>query len=88
MVNRTDLCILAVLHEQKADRFMVAMSIDEIIEVGVDDVSRITVYSHIKHLVLKGLVAKGAKSDRANCFYITEKGKAILYAEGEVKMDD
>lgn len=88
MVNRTDLCILAVLHEQKADKFMVAMSIDEIIEAGIDDVSRITIYTHLKHLAIKGLVAKGAKSDRANCFYITEKGKAILYAEGEVESDD
>ena len=88
MMNRTDLIILATLLNQKADKFMVAMSIDELMESGVDEVSRMTVYTHLRHLCLKGAVAKGAKNDRADCYYITEVGKQILAAEGKVMEDD
>ena len=88
MMNRTDLIILATLLNQQADKFMVAMSIDEIMEAGIDEVSRMTVYTHLRHLVLKGAVAKGAKNDRADCFYITEVGKQIIEAEGKVSEND
>ena len=54
MMNRTDLIILATLLNQQADKFMVAMSIDELMEAGIDEVSRMTVYTHLRHLVLKG----------------------------------
>lgn len=82
MMNRTDLIILATLLEQQADRFMVAMSIDELAQVGVDEISRMTLYTHLRHLVIKGAVSKGAKNDRADCYYITEFGKQILESEG------
>ena len=88
MMNRMDLIILGVLHEQQADRFMVAMSIDELMEAGVEGVSRVTIYTHLRHLCLKGAVAKGAKNDRADCYYITEVGKQILAEEGKVMEDD
>lgn len=83
-MNRTDLWILAILLEQQADRFMIAMSIDEIIEAGGEDIVRITVYKHLKKLLDSGYVATGAKSDRASCFYITDKGKEILNMESKV----
>ena len=88
MLTRTDLWILAILQEQKADNFMVAISIDELMEVGVDGVSRMTIYTHLRHLVLKGAVAKGAKNDRADCYYITESGKQIFKEEGKVMKND
>ena len=87
-MNRMDLIILAVFHEQQADKFMVAMSIDELMEAGVNGSSRGTIYLHLRHLVIKGVVAKGAKNDRADCYYITDAGKQILKAEGVVIEDD
>ena len=84
-MNRTDLIILAVLHEQKAENFMVAMSIDELAQVGVDEISRMTLYTHLRKLLMKGAVSKGAKNDRADCYYITDYGKQILESEGKVK---
>lgn len=88
MMNRTDLIILATLFNQKADKFMVAMSIDELMESGVDEVSRMTVYTHLRHLFIKGAVAKGAKENRAECYYITEEGKRLLEEKGMVREDD
>ena len=88
MMNRMDLIILGVLHEQQADRFMVAMSIDELMESGVDEVSRMTVYTHLRHLFIKGAVAKGAKENRAECYYITEEGKRLLKEKGVVREYD
>ena len=87
-MNRTDLIILATLLNQQADKFMVAMSIDEIMEAGIDEVSRMTVYTHLRHLFIKGAVAKGAKENRAECYYITDMGKQILEVESKVMEDD
>ena len=87
-MNRMDLIILAVLQEQQADKFMVAMSIDELMEAGVSGSCRGTIYVHLRHLTLKGAVAKGAKNDRADCYYITDAGKQILKMEGMVMEDD
>lgn len=88
MMNRTDLIILATLLNQQADKFMVAMSIDELIEAGIDEVSRMTIYTHLRHLFIKGAVAKGAKENRAECYYITDVGKRILEVKGKVIEDD
>lgn len=88
MMNRTDLIILAVLLNQQADKYMVAMSIDELMESGVDEVSRITVYTHLRHLFIKGAVAKGAKENRAECYYITKEGKKLLEEKGMVRKND
>ena len=78
MVTRTDLWLLAILREQKADNFMVAISIDELMEVGADGIARITIYKHMKKLVKEGYVGAGAKADRASSFFITEKGKTLF----------
>ena len=88
MMNRTDLIILATLLNQQADKFMVAMSIDELIEAGIDEVSRMTAYTHLRHLIIKGAVAKGAKENRAECYYITDAGKRILEVESKGMEDD
>ena len=45
-------------------------------------------FCYLRHLVSKGAVAKGAKNDRADCFYITEVGKQIIEAEGKVSEND
>lgn len=47
MMNRTDLIILATLLNQQADKYMVAMSIDELMESGVDEVSRKIGRAHV-----------------------------------------
>lgn len=88
MLTRIDAWLLAILHEQKADSFIVAMSIDEIIEAGAEGTARITIYKHIRSLLKKGYVATGAKNNRASCFYITDKGKALLnIVEGSGESD-
>ena len=83
-MDRTDLWLLAILKEQVADDFMVAMTIDEIMETGVEGISRITVYKHMKKLLKYDYVKAGAKVERSGSFYITEKGLLVLDPEGEV----
>ena len=81
-MNRIDLCVLAVLFEQQADSFMVAMSIDEISAIGIEDIARITLYKHLKELVRNGYVGIGAKAERADSYFITKKGIELLNIEG------
>ena len=87
MLTRTDACLLAILYEQNADNFMVAMSIDEIMDAGEKEAARITVYKHMKSLLNEGYIEAGVKNNRASCFYITDKGKALLDMEGSGKVD-
>lgn len=82
-MTRTDLWLLATLLKEQADDYMLAMSIDEIIEAGAGDIARITVYKHLKKLLSSEYVAAGAKNNRASCYYITDKGKILLNKEGE-----
>ena len=86
-MSRIDLCILAILLEQKADSFMIAMSIDEIAEAGIEDVARITLYKHLKELVRNGYIGTGAKAERAGSYYITDKGMDILNLKGSNNHD-
>lgn len=81
-MNRIDLCVLAVLFEQQADSFIVAMSIDEISAIGIEDIARITLYKHLKELVHNGYVGIGAKAERADSYFITEKGVELLNIQG------
>lgn len=37
-----------------------------------------TLYKHIRILVSKGLVGQGAKAERANAYYLSEKGLELL----------
>lgn len=87
IMNRTDVWILAILLEQQADSFIVAMSVDELIEAGAEGVARITLYKHLKKLVQNGFVGAGAKADRASSYFITDKGKALLNIEGRDEID-
>ena len=81
-MNRIDLCVLAILFDQQADSFMVAMSIDEISGTGIEDIARITLYKHLKQLVRNGYVGIGAKAERADSYFITKKGIELLNIEG------
>lgn len=87
MLTRTDLWILAILREQEADNFMVAISIDELMEAGAGGIARITIYKHMKKLVKEGYVGAGAKADHASSFFITDKGKSALNIEGSDEND-
>ena len=87
MLTRTDLWLLAILREQQADNFMVAISVDELREAGADGIARITIYKHVKKLVKEGYVGAGAKADRASSFFITNKGKSVLNIEGSDEID-
>ena len=46
-MDRLELWILSVLHLNEADKFRVAMSISEILEMD-NDTTRISVYKHLK----------------------------------------
>lgn len=83
-MNRTDLWLLAILQAQMADDYLVAMTIDEIMEAGGEGLARITVYKHMKKLLKYDYVKSGAKADRSESFYITEKGLLVLNPESEV----
>ncbi len=76
-MDRLDLWILAVLHNQQADSYQVAMSISEIMN-DTDDISRIAVYKHLKKLLKSDLIAIGPKDSRADCYFITKKGREEL----------
>lgn len=83
-MDRLDLWILSVLHVNDADKFRVAMSISEILEMD-NDTTRISVYKHLKVLLRNGYVAEGPKDNKSHCFYITPKGKACLLENDDTK---
>ena len=85
-MDRLDLWLLTVLHINEADKFRVAMSISEILEID-NDTTRISVYKHLKLLLKNGCVAEGPKDNKAHCFYITEKGKKCLLEDKSIKED-
>lgn len=80
-MDRLDLWILSVLQYRDADNYLVAMSINEILEED-NDTTRISLYKHLKRLTKKKYVALGPKDNKADSYYITKKGKEALFSIG------
>lgn len=81
-MDRLDLWILTILQMKDADSYLIAMSINEIL-LEDNDTTRISLYKHLKKLVRKGYVSVGPKDNKAECYYITEKGKEALIKAGK-----
>lgn len=74
---RTQFVIMKILQKSKAFNYMTATTIKEIAEIeGRNKVN--TLYKHIRGLENNGLVKQGAKSERANAYYLSEKGLKLL----------
>ena len=80
-MDRLDLWILSVLQYRDADNYLVAMSINEILEED-NDTTRISLYKHLKGLAKGKYVALGPKDNKADSYYITEMGKEALLCMG------
>lgn len=85
-MDRLDLWILSVLQYREADNYLVAMSINEILEED-NDTTRISLYKHLKGLVKKNYVTTGPKDNKADSYFITEKGKEALFSIGRTEGD-
>lgn len=83
-MDRLDLWLLSVLYFHGTDSYLVAMSINEILQED-HDTTRISVYKHLKRLVRKHYVATGPKDNKAESYYITERGKEALISLGKVE---
>ena len=86
-MDRLDLWILSVLQLKGADNYLVAMSINEILQED-NDTTRISLYKHLKRLVKKNYVSTGPKDNKANSYYITEKGIEALFSIGKQEEKD
>ena len=80
-MDRLDIWILSVLEYNGADNYLVAMSISEIFQEEYDT-TRISLYKHLKKLVKHKYVANGPRDNKADSYYITEKGKERLFDIG------
>lgn len=76
-MDRLDIWILSVLEYNGADNYLVAMSISEILQEE-HDTTRISLYKHLKKLMKNKYVEIGPKDNKANSYYITEKGQEAL----------
>lgn len=85
-MDRLDLWILSVLQLRAADNYMFSMSISEILQEE-NDTTRISLYKHLKKLVKKKYVSLGPKDNKAESYFITEKGKEKLFSVGRQEVD-
>ena len=85
-MDRLDLWILSVLQLRSADSYMFSMSISEILQEE-NDTTRISLYKHLKRLVKKNFVSLGPKDNKADSYFITEKGKEELFNIGRQEVD-
>ena len=85
-MDRLDLWILSVLQLRAADNYMFSMSISEILQED-NDTTRISLYKHLKKLVKKKYVSLGPKYNKAESYFITEKGKEELFNIGRQEVD-
>ncbi len=81
-MDRLDLWILSVLQLKGADNYLVALSISEILQED-NDTTRISLYKHLKRLAKRNYVAIGPKDNKAQTYFITDKGRELFAAEYE-----
>jgi predicted transcriptional regulator len=74
---RTQYVIMKILKTKKATNHMKSITLKEIAENERRNKPN-TLYKHIRLLVDKGLVGQGAKAERANAYYLSEKGLELL----------
>lgn len=85
-MDRLDIWILSVLQIKDADSYMFAMSISELMQED-NDSTRISLYKHLKSLVKNGYVYNGPKDNKADSYFITDKGKRTLFEIGKQEVD-
>lgn len=85
-IVRTQYVIMNILRSNKATNYMKSMTLEEIQEVEGRNKPN-TLYKHIRILQEKGLVETGAKVERANGYFLNERGLELLkkFDDMEVK---
>lgn len=74
---RTQFVIMKILKDRGAINYMKSITLSEIADKeGRSKIN--TLYKHMKGLENSGLVKQGAKSERANAFYLSEQGLKLL----------
>lgn len=72
MLNRKDYLFMKVLYKEECFSFFMSMTMREVAErVGT---SKSTVYRSFLKLYQNGFVQKGCLSEKAETYYLTEKG--------------
>ena len=72
ILNRHDYLLMKILHEKKCNSFFFSMTLLEVAEEA--EVSKSTVYRSFLKLYQNGFVQKGCLSEKAETYYLTEKG--------------
>lgn len=80
-INRTDVTLMQILQNQKADNASFGMTIAEIMYY-MNDIdsgkSRMTIYRRLRMLSESGYIEKGVLENHADTFYLLEKGAKAL----------
>ena len=76
-IVRTQYVIMRILRSNKATNYMKSMTLEEIQEIEGRNKPN-TLYKHIRILQEKNLVEVGAKVERANGYFLNEKGLELL----------
>lgn len=72
MLNRKDFLFMKILYKEKCTSYFISMTMREVAaEVGT---SKSTVYRSFLKLLEKELIKKGCLSEKAETYYLTEKG--------------
>lgn len=80
-LNRTDVLLMNILYNGQSVNPADGITIDEIMVHIRDDPnskSRMTVYRRLKGLVAAEYIAKGILADKADTFYLLDKGKTFI----------
>lgn len=86
---RTQYVIMKILKSKKATNYMKSMTINEIAKNEKKNRPN-TLYKHVLILEKRNLVKSGAKAERANGYYLSEEGLALLkkYDDVEEEKDE
>lgn len=81
MLNRKDFLFLTTLYENNCTSYFYSMTMREV--AAKRKTSKSTVYRSFLKLLEKELIKKGCLSERAETYYLTEKGIKVCQNAGE-----
>lgn len=81
-LSRIDYLILSTLLSNNATSAMVGLTIKEL---EITDVTRTTIWKHIKFMINNDLICQSGTNDREKMYYITQNGIKVIGGDHDEK---
>lgn len=81
-LSRIDYLILSTLLSNNATSAMVGLTIKEL---EITDVTRTTIWKHIKFMINNGLIYQSGTNGREKMYYITQNGIKVIGGDHDEK---